>query len=199
MSYGTEQYQEFVINALDQVADDYMEIPTTGRNITVTRERVFCYELYHQIRYLLDKNNDNSVVRIHGEIDKKGHEHINPANPDFVIHEPGTNDKNHIVIEVKTNLSASKFIDDLLKLQDFISFNQCHYHRGLFILVGHDLSEFKDAYERSKHKSKDKVAYNSSSIYILTKMKNLPVEVNRLDTLFQYELPLIWKSHEVTA
>ena len=62
------------------------------------RERVFCYELYHQIR----KKQEESAYRdidVNGEPDKRGQErfaHITGPIPDMIIHKAGAKYANYL-------------------------------------------------------------------------------------------------------
>lgn len=62
------------------------------------RERVYCYELYHQLRNRLG---DSYTYKVDGELDKRGHPVIKPCIPDFVVHVPSRMDRNLVVVEVK--------------------------------------------------------------------------------------------------
>ena len=87
------------------------------------RERVYAYELYHQLRvrwpawpYLLG-----------GEIDKEGHPLIrggllHGVKPDMVVHIPGGMDNNLAVLEVKpATARTARAVQDLKKLTAFCS------------------------------------------------------------------------------
>lgn len=101
------------------------------------RERIYCYELYHQLRSRLP---ENFPYILHGEIDKRGHENIRQhfdteiPNPDFVVHRPGT-EKNLVVIEVKSENSSQKKIDhDIKKLRVFT--DSVGYEHGIMLFFG---------------------------------------------------------------
>ena len=83
------------------VGPEYFKIITTYNTGGIIRERVFCYELYHQLRQILPKDDP---ITLHAEIDKRGHIDFGPddrRNPDFIFHTPGTHKGNTLVIEVK--------------------------------------------------------------------------------------------------
>jgi hypothetical protein len=101
------------------------------------RERVYCYELYHQLRCQLG---DAFPYTLHGEIDKQGQRFIRQSlgeapNPDFVVHVPSRM-RNLAVIEVKSaaGLNADSAKRDLRKLQVFTE--QVQYRHGLFLIFG---------------------------------------------------------------
>lgn len=110
----------------------------------VLRERVYCYELYHQLRVYLDrvcKDGEQAFpYTLHGEIDKRGHNYVFKQlrmrpNPDFVIHEPGTIDRNLAVIEVKsTDNKRALFFEDIDKLYAFVT--KLDYRVGILYVFG---------------------------------------------------------------
>ncbi len=82
----------------------YFEFPRYGEEKDTIRERVYCYELYHQLRCRLDGVLPDDWL-LHGELDKSGHKYVIDtlgcaAIPDFVIHKPGE-PAGFAVIEVK--------------------------------------------------------------------------------------------------
>ena len=97
-----------------------MKLPIAGSDPQY-RERVYCYELYHQLRCQWDPNFEFSLC---GEIDKRGHayvhgKHLDMITPDLLIHQPGDMNatSNLLVIEVKpANGRIKKMRKDLRKL-----------------------------------------------------------------------------------
>lgn len=85
----------------------------------VYRERIYCYELYHQIRKTWPVTNE---LELHGEYDKSGSslfggENLKNIKPDFLIHKAGDTDSNFIAIEVKpVTARKAAIISDLNKL-----------------------------------------------------------------------------------
>lgn len=125
------------------------------------RERVFCYELYHQIR----KKQEESAYRdidVNGEPDKRGQErfaHITGPIPDMIIHKAGAKYANYIVLEAKCNLSGQEknpksgnptgVYKDFKNLADFIL--TARYKYGVFLAIG--------VKERSLNKKFTKLAH----------------------------------------
>ncbi len=146
-------YINIIKSALNNIEQYYYKIKTLYSKEGIVRERVFCYELYHQIR-LIDNRKDLSI---HGEIDKRGHDGFSKddrKNPDFIFHIPETFDKNTIVMEVKGSLNGSikkseeegklslnyeGIYKDLNTLQIFI--NEYYYKEGVFVLYNHTPEE----------------------------------------------------------
>ena len=82
---------------------DYFLLPVSGREHPIYRERVYCYELYHQIRVRWPGDTRHTLA---GEIDKSGHPLIrgnglDNCKPDFLVHLPGEMEGNYAAIEVK--------------------------------------------------------------------------------------------------
>ena len=141
----------------------------------IWRERAYCYELYHQLRYYIPSY-DFPDYKLHGELDKKGDELCGCfkkygwkgcPNPDFVVHVPGK-DKNLVVMEVKSISSienAKTGIEiakrDIRKLEIFI--DKCdakkRYEHGIFLIFGSD--DYPEVHESIyKLKVKDELRPN---------------------------------------
>lgn len=106
----------------------------------IFRERVYCYELYHQLRLALG---DIFPYKIHGEVDKSGHPIIrSKKKPDFIIHDPGNMDNNLVVIEVKHIRSGMKDLKcDLKTLQLFLNMK---YHRTILLVYGNNREDIPE-------------------------------------------------------
>ena len=94
------------------VAPEYFRLPIHGGD-PVYRQRVYCYELYHQMRLRWP---EASPYRLNGEIDKRAHPYFEDGaapKPDLLVHEPGTG-SNHTIFEVNSiNGPANGTIKDL--------------------------------------------------------------------------------------
>ena len=145
-----EKIKSMIIGALENVEENYYKLKYIPKRINskkdinyLVRERYFCYEFYHQIRKIDEKQKllDDEIV-ISAEIHKQGYS-SNYKNkiPDFIIHEPGKNN-NIAVIEVKGVIDARDIAKDFNTLSLFIS--DCGYSKGIFILFNHTLQELKD-------------------------------------------------------
>lgn len=117
-------------------ADDF-QLPLADAD-AVYRERVYCYELYHQLRLLWG----NFPFSLGGEIDKTGHPHFQDgpyarAKPDLLVHVPGNMARNLACIEVKPfDRPVGEFGFDLKKLTWFC--RHANYHHGIFLVYGMD-------------------------------------------------------------
>lgn len=141
--------------AIEQTKNEYIWLETEGSNL---QERVFAYELYHQIRHELEKNKsensgDNSTVpcgeqislKVHGEIGKESVESDEKNNfPDLVIHHSLTDTENQaLAIEIKflqkcNNLNLLK---DLKKLSDYLiklrfNYQSANFKDVVFVVIG---------------------------------------------------------------
>lgn len=120
-----------------EIGSSYFQLPVAGQQRPSYRERVYCYELYHQLR---KRWPDDSQYSLGGEIDKSGHPLIrggalNRAKPDFLVHKPGDISGNFAVIEVKpANASIAGVRKDLRTLTAFRK--AAGYERGLLLVYG---------------------------------------------------------------
>src|SRR5262249_14940735 len=115
------------------VAPEYFLLPIHGAD-PVYRERVYCYELYHQMRQRWPAH---TSYRLNGEIDKRSHPYFADGaapKPDFLVHEPGTGN-NHAVFEVKSALgSEDGTAKDFKTLLHFR--HQLGYERAIYLIYG---------------------------------------------------------------
>ncbi|SEB99541.1 hypothetical protein SAMN04489844_1471 [Nocardioides exalbidus] len=130
--------------ACSQIGKHWFLVPVHSKaTLPVYRERVYCYELYHQLRTLTDDDATLGAPEytVSGEIDKAGlHSVIEHGRhkPDLVWHKPGTGD-NAVVVEVKMarGLSAAGIRKDLETLAAFVDAPHGRdYARGVMLLFG---------------------------------------------------------------
>src|SRR5579862_1907693 len=131
-----EIFQMMVAEAASRITAAYFQLPVAELPDAIYRERVYCYELYHQLR--VDWNGFG--FSLGGEVDKVGHplfrggEYAH-AKPDLLVHQPGNMERNLACLEVKPCIRpAPEFREDLKKLTWF-----CHnarYYRGVFLVYG---------------------------------------------------------------
>ena len=148
------QFQDALFRSIMDIDQCYFEVDR-NEDIPAWRERVYCYELFHQLRHHLPKG---FPYTLHGEIDKRGHGSIGKAfedyykkycqdkkddkpkypNPDFVVHVPKTR-KNLVVMEVKStegDYLEYKYKKDIDKLEMFIRTEKIKYEYGIFLIYG---------------------------------------------------------------
>jgi len=133
-----EQLTEILCQATAAIGDAYFRLPIHGHS-SVYRERVYCYELYHQMRLRWPCD---SPYRLNGEVDKSAHTYFEGADsgkpkPDLLVHQPGTDQYNHAVIEVK-NVCGQDIQKDLETLSLFrTGFKTGRgYERAIFLIYG---------------------------------------------------------------
>ena len=103
----------------------------------VYRERIYCYELYHQLR---KKWPNNATLILHGEYDKSGSQFfaglsVNGAKPDFLIHTPGQINANLLAMEVKPITAQNdKIKSDLKKLTGMLK--EAYFSHAIFLIFG---------------------------------------------------------------
>lgn len=123
--------------ATENIDDYYFKISMANSSGHSFRERVYCYELYHQLRINLSRVY-NFPYALQGEMDKNGHpiihREINAAKPDFILHKPRTMD-NLLIIEVKplNNASYSQLKKDLNTLTGFLDLG---YYKAIHLIYG---------------------------------------------------------------
>lgn len=158
-----------LLKGIKHVENEYIHFPHYSEdsnedgnevgNKTLYRERVFCYELYHQIRKIQEEHAaDGRRVNfdVNGEPDKRGQElfkDITGPIPDMIFHKIGS-EKNYLVLEVKCSLSGTPENDkgkptgiykDFVNLSDFI--NIVHYELGVFLVYGVGMEELNKKFD----------------------------------------------------
>lgn len=125
--------------AICNIAKNYFCLPTADDDM-VYRERVYCYELYHQWRLT---NSIKEPIFLNGEVDKRAHPIIQGSQiPDFLVHEPGTMENNIMIVEVKSISSPTRLITrDFRKQLDFIQ--KYRYFGAVQLLFGPPDSKFE--------------------------------------------------------
>ena len=132
-----ESFCELLEIATGRVPEEYFQLPIDGRDDPVYRERVYCYELYHQLRVLWP---DESQYSLGGEVDKAGHPLIRDngldnCKPDFLVHIPGNMGGNFAVVEVKPIRSSRQAVQkDIETLANFVTHAQ--YEKAIYLFYG---------------------------------------------------------------
>lgn len=123
--------------ATANVPSQYFQLPVDGQEDLIYRERVYCYELYHQLRTVWPENTQYSLG---GEVDKSGHRLIrgnglDNCKPDFLVHVPGDMGGNFAIIEVKTiKAIRSEIKKDVATLISFLDY--AGYERAILLFYG---------------------------------------------------------------
>lgn len=136
-----ELVTECFLAATEKVEPIYFQLKVAGIEAPKFLERVYCYELYHQMRIGWPK----IPHKLTGEIDKGGHPRVrngvlNRSKPDFTIHVPGNMDDNLLVIEVKARDPVdAQVLRDLQKLTEFR--RSASYVAAYYLTYGFDEHE----------------------------------------------------------
>jgi len=133
-----EELKEF-LRALEKasrnIEEYYFKVAMANLEGHRFRERVYCYELYHQLRLALPAN---FPYTLQGEMDKMKHPIITGGvKPDFILHKPGTMNDNLLVIEVKplNNTRSRQIKKDLDTLTEFLDLEK-GYYCAIYLIYG---------------------------------------------------------------
>lgn len=136
-----EGFDAILQAATAAVPPEYFRLPVAG-GPAIYRERVYCYELYHQLRLLWP---DPSDFALNGEIDKSAHPvltglGVNGRKPDFLVHRPGAMADNYAIIEVKPcRVSSADIAKDIETLSLFRG--SVGYARAILLVYGDQIGE----------------------------------------------------------
>jgi hypothetical protein len=126
-----------------------MLFPVAGQANPIYRERVYCYELYHQLRVA---TGDDFGYSLGGEVDKVGHPilsefALDKTKPDLLVHKSGDMNGNLVVMEVKpVNAKTEGIKKDLQNLASFVRQGQCY--RAIYLVYGGSDKEFENLRRR---------------------------------------------------
>lgn len=133
-----KDFTQIFESATEGIDQAYFLLAIDGAE-SVYRERVYCYELYHQMRL---RWTQDCPYRLNGEVDKIGHpyfESTTAPKPDLLVHESGTGN-NYAVIEIKTcNARPDGISKDLKTLSGFR--NKLGYGRAIYLIYGPNAQE----------------------------------------------------------
>jgi len=145
----TSQFVDLLQESTEKVGGQYFHLPVSGLKAHSYRERVYCYEVYHQLQLLIRDEQRFAKYQLAGEVDKPGHPIIRRHVPDFLFHVPGQMDANLEVVEVKPVTTRLNGIGkDLRSLEYFLS-GDVGYKAGVLLVYGGDgigFERFKNAF-----------------------------------------------------
>ena len=135
------ELDEILVQATANIAAEYFQLPIFG-GPPVFRERVHCYELYHQMRCLWPAD---SAYRLGGEVDKQGHFALEQLGargekPDLLVHLPGDMNRNYAIIEVKHTLALQRGVRKDLKTLTLFR-NHLRYQRAIYLVFGNEAAD----------------------------------------------------------
>jgi len=131
------ELSEILRAATAGVEEMYFHLNVDGGD-PIFRERVYCYELYHQMR----KNwPAGCQYFLNGELDKRAHPILRDlgadhAKPDLLVHTPGAMAGNYAIIEVKHSTAADGVRKDLQTLDLFV--RKVGYQRAIYLIYGRE-------------------------------------------------------------
>ncbi|HBJ86331.1 MAG TPA: hypothetical protein DDZ88_21240 [Verrucomicrobiales bacterium] len=155
-----ETFSDLLKEASKKVTEDYFKLPIASKVEEDYRERVYCYELYHQMRCLWSRFHNPDKLTLTAEVDKRGHEHfiktlLDSKIPDFLVHVAGGMGNNHTVMEVKTaKADSAKLSQDLIKLNDFMNMRSGAYQHGILLIFG-DSKRIKEEVIKAREKAEE--------------------------------------------
>lgn len=155
-----DEFDEILAHAAAALASEYFRLPVDGED-AVYRERVYCYEFYHQMRARWP---EESPYFLNGEVDKQQHPYFGHGGypkPDFLVHVPGTR-RNYAAMEVKSPAAAAESIrKDIGTLMQFTRW----YERTLYLIYG---VEPEEPLERVETCVEDEVQLDNIELWIHT-------------------------------
>jgi hypothetical protein len=150
---GVDYFLTKLTEATGRVEAPYFQVQTASENgsSVVYRERVYCYELYHQLREVMREPGPYTLM---GELDKHGHEIIHGAKvPEFLFHVPGIMSDNMVVMEVKRidNNEEDEISKDCDKLRRFVE-EEAKYKGAIYLVYGSQGGQIEKFLQRTKQK-----------------------------------------------
>jgi len=158
-----DNLDDILREATAAVDPSYFTLDIAGGE-AVFRERVYCYELYHQMRQLWPPKHECRFL-LSGEVDKSGHMLLQElgadgTKPDLLVHRPGYMEDNFAIIEVKHSIALEGVRKDLKTLDLFM--RKVEYKRAIYLIYGRLATE----------KAAAKIATEAKELTITT-----PIEV----------------------
>jgi hypothetical protein len=126
MNPDVQRLLELLATASAAVESGYFYLTVAGQDAPIFRERVYAYELYHQLRCIWPGRAEWDYI-LNGEVDKRGHPlpemrgpFIRSRIPDLLVHRPGDMLGNLAIIEIKSgSFQQDVLLDDVRKLCAF--------------------------------------------------------------------------------
>lgn len=122
--------------ATQNIGMQYFALPV-AYGPPIYRERVYCYELYHQLRMIWPSGCKHII---NGEVDKAGHPRFERPNhrgfiPDLLVHVPGDMAGNYAVIEIKNCRARKEGIEKDIETLEYFR-KQAKYSRAIYLIYG---------------------------------------------------------------
>lgn len=135
-----QELTQILSSATSAIEHGYFHLQIDGGD-PVYRERVYCYELYHQMRLRWPTPCE---FYLNGEVDKASHPILQQlkadhVKPDLLVHRPGYMCGNYAIIEVKSTKAPIKGIrKDIKNLDLFI--RKVGYQRAIYLFFGYEIN-----------------------------------------------------------
>jgi len=139
------KFKNLIKESILSIQEKYFIQDTVNKERKKYNERVFCYELYHQIRLRQSRFEGLTIsgeaVKSEFQFSKLGSKN---KTPDLLIHNFGTTVNNEVVFEIKTSINRNSVINGLKK--DFITLDlftdntttNIDYKLGIYLLINSD-------------------------------------------------------------
>lgn len=153
-----DRVRHLLQEATARLSGEYFMLPVAdaegGEPLIQYRERVYAYELYHQLR----ASWPDWPYSLAGEVDKAGHPLVrggalNNAKPDLLIHVPGQMEHNLMVLEIKAVSSDTRHMQCAAVAKDIeklIAFRRAGYAGAVFLAFGAAVDRVREAARRSE-------------------------------------------------
>lgn len=142
------EYEDVFIDLLERaavaVAEEYMTLLYVTPEDQVReayQERVYCYELYHQMRVLMCQAKSDGLAAavadgwlLNGEVVKKLSYVPGEETPDFIWHKPGEKRNGHVLEVKRANVPWRDIKGDVRKLEEFK--RKAGYRHATLLVVG---------------------------------------------------------------
>jgi hypothetical protein len=143
-----QQLTDLLLAATARIEHQYFQVELDGGD-PIYRERVYCYELYHQLRCIWPSG---CYFSLNGELDKAAHPILRTlgadyAKPDLLIHRPGYMGGNNTIIEVKSSRAQPAGIEKDLKTLALFR-TKVGYQRAIYLVFGFEVEEAAERVRR---------------------------------------------------
>ncbi len=158
------------MSRVDQKYSSFVTADILNEERRIARERVYAYELYHQMRCLQDQGNF-AFFDINAEVDKAGHTIIEENfKPDIIIHKQGDMDHNLCVMEVKVNFDREGIRKDFETILTMME--KYRYSYGIFIIINMSIGELITQMG-AELRANEQLMRHASNLYLFAKENRL--------------------------
>ena len=209
-SYYKEEHNERFRKALLSVLPEYFATPTMQKRLSkhflqvnkLRIERIFAYELYHQLR----KHYQNSNHYVSGEFIKglaffPDYNRSNTIIPDIIIHQFKTTRENALAAEIKStpSLSVQQILDDLenLELLTRPGNGALNFEIGILLIINYDFQlKFTKMRIENKRRIRKALKKSRSSIWNIAVPKVMKEHGTDSEIKLQEDCLKIYKSDD---